>query len=498
MIVLPPQLARSWEEKSLQGGARIKDLMRQAVAGALRELQPFLPKPSTALILVGPGHNGDDAFLLGLELKELGWEVDFLLSRNPTRRTHPDSRVKPKHWKKALIWPAKSSRFLKTKAPRLVIDGLLGLGATPPPRPAEAAILNWISNEKRNSDLYVALDLPSGLNPTSGATPGVIFPADLTLALGSVKSGCLKDSALPHVGQLRGVPIEFTTPAPKSSVDFFLPQEAYSILRSRPSTLHKRSAGVVHLWAGSPEFPGAATLTSLGALRSGAGYVRIFTDRSLTPALATSLPELLLHPLNSNEAPPIQEFLQGASALIVGPGLPPSTALHAFLTQLIPQSKVPIVLDAGALEILARDSKMISSANAPILLTPHAGELARLLGNPIQDRADAAQLWLKSFPNTLLVAKGPHSLVATKDHPLSFNSTGGPAQSTAGMGDLLSGLLGGLLAIGYPPFDAARIAVCWHGLASDQALEVGGPSTLATDLVRTLPSSWRFLKGCAV
>lgn len=135
---------------------------------------------------------------------------------------------------KALIWPAKSSRFLKTKAPRLVIDGLLGLGATPPPRPAEAAILNWISNEKRNSDLYVALDLPSGLNPTSGATPGAIFPADLTLALGSVKSGCLKDSALPHVGQLRGVTIEFTTPAPKSSVDFFLPQEAYSILRSRP------------------------------------------------------------------------------------------------------------------------------------------------------------------------------------------------------------------------------------------------------------------------
>ena len=159
---------------------------------------------------------------------------------------------------------------------------------------------------------------------------------------------------------------------------------------------------------------------------------------------------------------------------------------------------MPIVLDAGALEILARDSKMISSANAPLLLTPHAGELARLLGNPIQDRADAAQLWLKSFPNTLLVAKGPHSLVATKDHPLSFNSTGGPAQSTAGMGDLLAGLLGGLLALGYPPFDAARIAVCWHGLASDQALEAGGPSTLATDLVRTLSSSWRFLKGCAV
>ncbi len=498
MIVLSPPLARAWEEKSLQRGIRMKDLMRQAVAGALRELLPFLPKPSTALVLVGPGHNGDDAFLLGLELKELGWDVDFLLSRHPARRTHPDPRVKPKHWKKALIWPAKSSRFLKTKGPRLVLDGLLGLGANPPPRPTETAILRWISHEKRPSDLYVALDLPSGLNPTTGATPGAIFSADLTIALGSIKSGCLKDSALPHVGQLRGVPIDFATPPPKASADFFLPQEAWSILRSRPASLHKRTAGVVHLWAGSSLYPGAATLTSGGALRSGAGYVRLFTDHSLTPNLASSLPELLLHPLKSDAAPPLHEFLEGAAALIVGPGLPPSPALLAFLQELLPQAKVPLVLDAGALEILARDSKMISSATAPLLLTPHAGELARLLGNPVPYRAEAAQLWLKSFPNTLLVAKGPHSLVATKDHPPSFNSTGGPAQSTAGMGDLLAGLLGGLLALGYPPYDAARLAVLWHGLASDQALAMGGPSTLATDLNRTLPRSWRVLQGCAI
>ena len=113
MIILPPLVARSWEEKSLQAGARMKDLMRQAVDGALRELRPFLPKTGTALVLVGPGHNGDDALLLGLELKDLGWDVDFLLSRSPGRRVHPDPRVKPKHWKIYRDWETdrKSTRL---------------------------------------------------------------------------------------------------------------------------------------------------------------------------------------------------------------------------------------------------------------------------------------------------------------------------------------------------------------------------------------------------
>ena len=111
MIVLTPAVARTWEEKSLQAGDRMKDLMRQAVDGALRELRPFLPQPSTALILIGSGHNGDDALLLGLELKELGWNVDFLLSHSPGRRTHPDPRVKAKHWKTAIPTPDRGRNF---------------------------------------------------------------------------------------------------------------------------------------------------------------------------------------------------------------------------------------------------------------------------------------------------------------------------------------------------------------------------------------------------
>ena len=497
MIILSPLLARSWEEKSLQAGARMKDLMRQAVDGALQELRPFLPKTGTALVLVGPGHNGDDALLLGLELKELGWDVDFLLSRSPGRRIHPDPKVKPKHWKKTLIWPAKPTRFLKSRTPRIIIDGLLGLGSTPPPRPAEAALLSWITAEKRGADLYVAVDLPSGLHPASGAVPGPVFPADLTLALGSIKSGCLLDSALPHVGQLRGVPIDFETPLPKASADFFLPQEACALLRSRPSQLHKHSAGVVHLWAGSSEYPGAASLAASAALRSGAGYVRLFASRPIPDSLSPFLPELLLHSFDRAEAPKIEEFIQGASSLVIGSGLVPTPVLETFLTELLPQTKLPIVLDAGALDVVARHPQILTSAAGPILLTPHAGELARLLGSPIQDRAESARIWLERFPSTLLIAKGPHTLIATKDLPFSFNGSGGPAQATAGMGDLLSGLLGGLLAVGYPPFDAARIAVSWHGLASDLAIRQGGPSTLATDLLPLLPASWRILAGRA-
>jgi NAD(P)H-hydrate epimerase len=189
--------------------------------------------------------------------------------------------------------------------------------------------------------------------------------------------------------------------------------------------------------------------------------------------------------------------MKGASSLVIGPGLSATPALETFLAELLPQTKIPIVIDAGALDVVARHPEILSSASSPILLTPHAGELARLLGTPIHDRAEAARTWLERFPSTLLIAKGAHTLIATKDSPLSFNGSGGPAQATAGMGDLLSGLLGGLLAVGYLPFDAARIAVSWHGLASDLALRKGGPSTLATDLLQLLPASWRILAGRA-
>jgi NAD(P)H-hydrate epimerase len=498
MIVLSPAQARAWEEKSLREGARMKDLMRQAVEGALREIRPHLPSPGHALFLVGPGHNGDDAVLLALELKELGWKTELLLSRAPGKRLHPDPRVKAKVWKKALVWPAKPAEFLKARGPRLVVDGLLGLGAVPPPRPPETAILNWITKERRGTDLFVALDLPTGLHPSEGHAPGAVFSADFTMALGSIKSGCLKDLALPQVGRLRGVPIDFGVPPPKTTVDFFLPTEAASFIQSRRADLHKHSAGTVHLWAGSGTYPGASLLASVGALRSGAGYVRLFTDRSITSGISSRLPELLLSPHADGTPPDLEAFCKQAKALVVGPGLPPSETLSIFLSQLLAASTVPVVLDAGALDLVAAHPEWLTSAKAPVILTPHAGELARLTGQKPRDRAEAARLWLDRHPHTVLVAKGPHTLVASSDHSLSHNSTGGPAQATAGMGDLLAGLIGGLLATGYTPFDAARLAVSWHGLAADLAEGQGGPMVLASDVARQLPKAWRVLKGQAI
>lgn len=495
MIVLSPAQARAWEEKALREGTRMKDLMRQAVTGALQELLPHLPKPGHALFLVGPGHNGDDAVLLAMELRELGWKTELLLSRAPGKRIHPDPRVKTKVWKKALVWPAKPEGFLRANGPRLVVDGLLGLGAVPPPRPPETAILNWIAKERRGPDLFLALDLPTGLHPAEGHAPAAVFSADLTLTLGSVKSGCLQDQALPYVGCLRGVPIDFGIPPPKPVADFFLPNDAGRLIRRRPADLHKHSAGIVHLWAGSPAYPGAALLTSLGALRSGAGYVRLFPDRSIAPPIPGLLPELLLSPHADGTPPDLEAFQKQAKALVIGPGLPPTQTLADFLSQLLPAATVPVVLDAGALDLLASHPEWLEKTRAPVILTPHGGELGRLLGQKIEDRAEAARIWLDRHPQTLLVAKGPHTLVAHADHPFSHNGTGGPAQASAGMGDLLAGLLGGLLASGYSPLDASRLAVCWHGLASDLAERKGGPVVLATDVAGQLPAAWQSLRG---
>ena len=491
MNVLSPTQAQVWEEKSLQRGHRLKDLMRSAVDGAWETLQSFLPKPGQALVLVGPGHNGDDAVLIGLELKKVGWSVEFLLSRSPGRRIHPDSRVKPKLWKKALVWPAKPPLFLQAKGPRLVIDGILGLGATPPPRPAEGGLISWISLQKRESDTFVALDLPSGLNPANGSIPGPVFPADITLALGSVKTGCLRDSAFPWAGQMRGVPVDFGVPSPKSTADFFLPSDATPLIRRRPVNLHKNTAGIVHLWTGSPSYPGAAFLSSLGALRSGAGYVRLFGDHQISTRISPRLPELLLSDLDSSGKPPTESFRENPTAMVIGSGLPPSETLESFLTEILRSAKAPIVLDAGALDILVRRPDLITSTQCPLILTPHTGELSRLLGKSVVDRADSAKEWIDLHPTTTLIVKGPHTLVVQADHPNSFNGSGGPSMATAGMGDLLAGLLGGLLSSGYPVWDACRLAVLWHGLAADQAFQQGGPSVLATDVADHLPAAWR-------
>lgn len=497
MIVLSPAQARTWEEKSLREGARMKDLMRQAVSGAWREMQTYLPRPGHALFLVGPGHNGDDAVLLAMEMKESGWEIELLLSRAPGKRVHPDPRVKAKIWKKARVWPTKPEGFLQAHGPRVVIDGLLGLGAVPPPRPPETAILNWIAKERRPTDLFVALDLPTGLHPSEGHAPGAVFSAEITVALGSVKSGCLQDQALPYVGRLRGVPIDFGTPPPKSDANFILPSEACSWIRPRAANLHKHSAGILHLWAGSTTYPGAALLASEGALRSGAGYVRLFTDRPATPSIPGRLPELLLTPHAEGTAPDLAAFQDQAQAFVVGPGLPPSAALEDFLSRLLASAKVPVVLDAGALDLVASHPEWLESTKASVILTPHTGELARLIGQKVSDRAEAARIWLDRHPHTILVAKGPHTLVASADHPFSHNGTGGPAQATAGMGDLLAGIVGGLLASGYAPFDAACLAVAWHGLAADLDERDGGPVVLASEVARHLPAAWRILAGRA-
>jgi NAD(P)H-hydrate epimerase len=189
----------------------------------------------------------------------------------------------------------------------------------------------------------------------------------------------------------------------------------------------------------------------------------------------------------------VDTFLKGANAYVIGSGLPPFETLERFLSEILPNAKEPIVLDAGALDVIARRPELISCATCPLILTPHVGELSRLIGKPVLDRADSAKEWLDRHPTTTLVVKGPHTLLAHSKHPISFNGSGGPAMATAGMGDLLAGLLGGLLVAGYPMWDACRLAVLWHGLSADHAFRQGGPSVLATDVSRHLPAAWRMM-----
>lgn len=163
-----------------------------------------------------------------------------------------------------------------------------------------------------------------------------------------------------------------------------------------------------------------------------------------------------------------------------------------LLKKLLAQAPGPVVLDADALTLVSRDTGILNSCPQPVILTPHQGELERLLGQSFPERSEAAETWLRRHPSTILVAKGPNTLVASQTQPYSFNASGNPGMASAGMGDVLSGIIGSLLAQGYAPLDAARLGVYWHGRAADKAVtELSEQCLNACDLISNLGAAWK-------
>jgi len=280
-----------------------------------------------------------------------------------------------------------------------------------------------------------------------------------------------------------------------------------SLIPHRPPDAHKGVFGHLFIVAGSPGFTGAATLACEGALRSGVGLVTVGLPESLNPimevkvteAMTLALPETAQHTLSLAAVEPALNFSERCSAAALGPGISREGETASFVHRFLEQVRLPTVVDADGLNSLAENLDTLKSRPAPTVLTPHPGEMSRLTGKPVADiqrnRPDCAAAFAQRW-HVVLVLKGAGTVVASPDGNVMLNTTGGSGLASGGTGDILTGLIGGLLAQGIPSVEAAVIAVYLHGLAGDiVAEEMTERAMVAGDVVRVLPRAWKHVTG---
>lgn len=427
------------------------------------------------LVVIGKGHNGGDALIAAARLAEqaLGWRIEVGL-------VWPPSALRPlamRAWRDLMQGPARDRVRQVTRdqvaGPFLaVIDGVFGFQYRPPLREPATAWLRAINAV--DAGVKAAVDLPSGSDEPDG------FCADVTFATGIVKTPVL---GLANAGRLRYVDIGFFGGNESGDSRVLAIAGVLEPLRRlRPGRSDKRTFGHLFVLGGSRLYPGAVAMSVAAALRSGVGLVSAFVPESLAPAFAARWPEAMWvgcpetadGGLAIDAGYLLRQRRERATALLIGPGLGREPETLAMVTSLVHESSVPVVLDADALQ-----PNIVTAGNAPRVLTPHAGEFARIAGSPKED-----PIAFEPGPSTVLVLKGPVTRIihAKQSH---FAPVGGPVLARGGSGDLLAGLIGGRLAANpVDPAGAAAEGVVWHGLAADRlARSAGETAVCTTDLI---------------
>jgi NAD(P)H-hydrate epimerase len=488
------------------------------------------PTGRKVLILAGPGNNGGDGLVVGRHLHNHGAGVDILLTAAPDSY-QGDAAVNLKivtatgipHW----VFDTGGFDRLAEAIERadLIVDALFGTGFRGLPEEPLASLIRMVNASGKP---VLAVDLPSGMEADTGVVAGACIRAALTVTLAAPKLGLYLDPGAGYAGEIVVGDISFppglaggagldaapggyalagADPAlPLDGAAFYLidiPLLA-GFLPPRRSTDHKGSYGHVVVAGGTAGYTGAIALASTAALRSGAGLVTAVVPASLYQVLAVKLTEAMTRPAPESTGGgfsrtayhALRDLFGKATVLAVGPGLGQDPETAVFLDGLLRGTGLPTVIDADALNLLACDQRLL---NDPLLaekrkrwvLTPHPGEMARLLGTSIGEvQADRVGVAMKASQawGTTIVLKGAHTVVADPGGRILINPTGNPGLATGGTGDVLSGLIAGLLAQGLTPVQAAAAGVYAHGSAADRLAAARGMAGLiAGDLLEELP-----------
>ncbi|MBQ0742421.1 MAG: NAD(P)H-hydrate dehydratase [Pseudomonas sp.] len=474
---------RAIDASIIAAGLSGLELMQRAAEALWLELLQQWPHTNQLTVLCGKGNNGGDGYLVALLAAQAGWQVSVFTLCEPAELSGDARRA----WQAALsagvsIAPWQSDTLLVG----VVLDAMLGTGLKGEVREPFLCAINAVN---ASGLPVVAVDIPSGLDADRGIILGAAVQADLTVTFISLKPGLLTGLGPDLTGQLRYAGLApMPEDAPSPTLMRLVPEEWVDVLPARPRSAHKGLFGHVLVIGGDHGMGGAVILAAETALRSGAGRVTVATRGEHVGPLLSRCPEVMAIAVNAPED--VEVLLARADVLVIGPGLGQS-GWSQSLFQLAFGTQVPRVLDADALNLLAQRLAE-NHLTWHDLITPHPAEAARLLGwttAQVQaDRLRALACLVERF-GCAVVLKGVGSLVASADdqgEPPGICTFGNPGMATAGMGDVLSGLAGALLAQGLKAGDAARYAVLVHALAGDRAAAGDDRGVLAGDLMKPI------------
>jgi hydroxyethylthiazole kinase-like uncharacterized protein yjeF len=497
-------------------GVTSLSLMRSAAAAVAAFARAQFPKARRVTVLCGRGNNGGDGMMAARLLSSAGHEVTTILLGSPSE-LKGDAAIAWQELTNPLNGatyivnaPEELAQFNGALGADLIVDAVLGTGFKPPMKGLALATLEWL---KSSHAPVLAVDLPSGwpADETSATISTPVFPADAVITFTAPKPA--------HVfGQLTRqwdqpvvvTPIGSPDEAIISTLGLRWAGSAHALTQTpRAASSHKGNFGHVLVVGGSLGKSGAPAMTSLAAMRAGAGLVTAAVPAPVVAQVSAIAPELMTHPLIATYAGRIAaenlepellaEFTSGITVLAIGPGIGQSPETIKFTTGLLSRTTMPAVIDADALNILAAEPSSLAelARDRTVVLTPHPGEMARLAGATIAEvqanRLEAARDFVRRTGVTL-VLKGARTLIAHPGGRVAVNTSGNPGMAKGGSGDVLTGLIAGLL-VQYPhePGRAVEAAVYLHGLAADLAVREADEHTLlATDSLPQLSRAFRF------
>ena len=519
MKLVTAEQMRALEATAAAQGIDEAQLMENAGVAVAQEawINMGAAEGRNAVVLVGPGNNGGDGLAAARNLKEWGAEVFVFLL---TPRSDDDPQWRALQGEAIEAWSTDEDPNLERLEATLaeahgVVDALLGTGLSRPIDGVLEAVLDKLA-ERRAQRIFrphlISIDVPTGVDPDTGRADPAVVRADTTVALGFAKVGLF---AMPGRA-IAGDVVETDIGLPEALADD-LPfedirqRDLTERMPFRSDDAHKGTFGTTVVAAGSRRYPGAARLASEAALRAGAGLVVLAAPDSTQALVAAGPPEVTLHPLpdaegavSADAAAELLRAVDGCEALLLGPGLSHTPETAAFVANVLAgldgvEGLRGVVMDADALNAIAERPGWHESLGVARVLTPHPGEMGRLLGLSVEEvQRDRLRLAVDYAQRTssVVVLKGANTVVAAPDGRARLSEFSSAVLATAGTGDVLAGFIASLIGQGMEPFDAASAAVYLHN-ESGRALEgaMGAATAVASDVLRALPDVRKALDG---